>query len=125
MENLSAAKFMLVSYMCIVFIFILGFLLLHETVYFTDAFGAGMIIAFQIYNYYYPPGIQVNQEDNNEADRCNTVFQQPLHSVLKKGRRRAHLHHICFFILCCRYKGIHIYMHREFVRHVSLRFIPN
>ena len=66
MESLSAAKFMPVTYMCIVFIFILGFVLLHETVYFTDALGAGMIIAFQIYNYYYPPGRQINQENNNE-----------------------------------------------------------
>ena len=41
-------------------------MLLHETVYFTDALGAGMIIAFQIYNYYYPPGRQLNQENNSE-----------------------------------------------------------
>ncbi len=66
MESLSAAKFMPVTYMCIVFIFILGFVLLHETVYFTDALGAGMIIAFQIYNYYYPPGRQINQENSSE-----------------------------------------------------------
>ena len=66
MENLSAAKFMPVTYMCIVFIFILGFVLLHETVYFTDALGAGMIIAFQIYNYNNPPGRQINQENDND-----------------------------------------------------------
>ena len=75
MENLSAAKFMPVTYMCIVFIFILGFVLLHETVYFTDAFGAAMIIAFQIYNYYYPPGIQVNQEDNNEQEKESNIIK--------------------------------------------------
>ena len=73
MENLSAAKFMLVSYMCIVFIFILGFLLLHETVYFTDAFGAGMIIAFQIYNYYYPPGVQIKEDDKNNIKKESSI----------------------------------------------------
>ena len=75
MEKLSAAKFMPVTYMCIVWIFILGFVLLHETVYFTDALGAGMIIAFQIYNYYYPPGIQVNQEDNNEQEKESNIIK--------------------------------------------------
>jgi drug/metabolite transporter (DMT)-like permease len=73
MENLSAAKFMPVTYMCIVFIFILGFLLLHETVYFTDAFGAGMIIAFQIYNYYFPPGVQINEDDKNEINKESSI----------------------------------------------------
>ena len=66
LEYLSASKFMPVTYMCIVFIFILGFVLLRETVYFTDILGAGMIIGFQAYNYYYPPGrqIQENYEKN-------------------------------------------------------------
>ena len=73
MENLSAAKFMPVTYMCIVFIFILGFLLLHETVYFTDAFGAGMIIAFQIYNYYFPPGKEINEDDKNEIKKESSI----------------------------------------------------
>jgi hypothetical protein len=63
LENLSAAKFMPVTYMCIVFIFILGAILLHETVYFTDIVGAGLIIGFQAYNYYNPPGRQINQND--------------------------------------------------------------
>ena len=47
----------------------------NETVYFTDALGAGMIIAFQIYNYYYPPGIQVNQEDNNEQEKESNIIK--------------------------------------------------
>jgi len=75
MENLSAAKFMPVTYMCIVFIFILGFVLLHETVYFTDAFGAAMIIAFQIYNYYYPPGIKISEVEkkNNHIMKESSI----------------------------------------------------
>lgn len=74
LENLSAAKFMPVTYMCIVFIFILGFVLLHETVYFTDVVGAGMIIGFQAYNYYYPPGRQINlNEENKNKDNENDL----------------------------------------------------
>ena len=65
LEYLSASKFMPVTYMCIVFIFILGFVLLHETVYFTDILGAGMIIGFQAYNYYNPPGRQINENYEN------------------------------------------------------------
>ena len=69
LEYLSASKFMPITYMCIVFIFILGFVLLHETVYFTDVLGASMIIGFQAYNYYYPPGRQINQnEDINDIN---------------------------------------------------------
>lgn len=78
LENLSAAKFMPVTYMCIVFIFILGFVLLHETVYFTDVVGAGMIIGFQAYNYYYPPGRQVdlNEENKNKDNENNLVSKE-------------------------------------------------
>ena len=70
LDYLSASKFMPVTYMCIVFIFILGFLLLGETVYFTDILGASMIVAFQAYNYYYPPGRQINS-DNGEVNDKN------------------------------------------------------
>jgi len=79
MENLSAAKFMPVTYMCIVFIFILGFTLLHETVYFTDVLGAGMIIGFQWYNYYYPPGRQINENETDikeEKDLENLIRKE-------------------------------------------------
>ena len=74
MECLSASKFMPVTYMCIVFIFILGFVLLHETVYFTDALGAALIIGFQIYNYYFPPGRQIlNEEENNDINKESSI----------------------------------------------------
>ena len=68
LEFLSASKFMPVTYMCIVFIFILSSVLLNETVYITDVLGAGLIIVFQAYNYYFPPGrkIEENSEGKNE-----------------------------------------------------------
>jgi len=82
MENLSASKFMPITYMCIVFIFILGFVLLHETVYFTDVLGAGMIIGFQVYNYYYPPGRKVDENDFNNTNDNNTNIDKE--SSIKK-----------------------------------------
>ena len=74
LEGLSASKFMPVTYMCIVFIFILGFILLGETVYFTDVLGAGLIIGFQAYNYYYPPGRQINENE----DKINNDIENDL-----------------------------------------------
>ena len=86
MENLSAAKFMPVTYMCIVFIFILGFTLLHETVYFTDVLGAGMIIGFQFYNYYYPPGRQLNE--NEEVIKEENLKEKENYLIKKEASIR-------------------------------------
>ena len=74
MEKLSASKFMPCTYMCIVFIFILGFILLDETVYFTDALGAVIIIGFQGYNYYFPPGRKITEENHkNTIDKESSI----------------------------------------------------
>jgi len=74
LEFLSASKFMPVTYMCIVFIFILSALLLHETVYFTDVLGATLIIAFQTYNYYFPPGKLANQNQQEYIQQQQKEF---------------------------------------------------
>jgi drug/metabolite transporter (DMT)-like permease len=71
LEYLSSSKFMPITYMCIVFIFIFGFLLLGETVYFTDILGGGLIIGFQVYNYIYPPGKSIDEDDNNQQNEEN------------------------------------------------------
>ena len=64
-EYIAVSKFMPITYMNTIFVFILGFLLLHEKVFFTDIIGAGLIIGFQLYNFYYPPGKQVNSDEIN------------------------------------------------------------
>ena len=51
-----------ITYMCTVFVFILGTVLLHEKIFLTDILGAGLIIGYQLYNFFYPPGKQVNLE---------------------------------------------------------------
>ena len=71
LENLSINKFILFNNMSIGFNFIFGFVLLHESVYFTDIIGAGLIIGFHIYNLYYPRRLEpklfekIKQSKNN------------------------------------------------------------
>ena len=66
MEYMAVSKYMPLTYMCTVFIFILGFILLGEMIYLTDILGAGLIISFQIYNLYYPPGRMINTDDKKK-----------------------------------------------------------
>ena len=67
MEYMAVSKFMTITYMCTVFVFILGFTLLGENIFITDILGAGLIISFQLYNIYYPPGRQIKENNiNNE-----------------------------------------------------------
>ena len=72
-EFIAVSKFMPITYMNTVFVFILGFILLHEKVFLSDIFGAGLIIGFQLYNFYYPPGRQINLDkiENNKISSIN------------------------------------------------------
>ena len=55
LNNLPDTKTKFISYLYILFIFILSFILLKEKIFISDPFGAGLIIGFQLYNEYYPP----------------------------------------------------------------------
>ena len=64
-------KFIPMNYLRIVFIFIFGFIILGEKVFFIDFIGSALIIGFQVYNVYYPvkkPKEEGKNEiiDNNE-----------------------------------------------------------
>ena len=65
LEIIAISKFMPITYMNTVFVFILGFILLHEKIFVSDLIGAGLIIGFQLYNYYNPPGRVINIEEIN------------------------------------------------------------
>ena len=65
LDYISMSKFLPITYMNTVFIFILGYLLLNENVYITDIIGSIMIMGFQIYNVLVPVGIQPKIEKNN------------------------------------------------------------
>ena len=47
-------KYMPITYLNIVFIFIFGFLFFGEKIYITDIIGSLMILGFQIYNVIFP-----------------------------------------------------------------------
>ena len=76
MEYMAVSKFMPITYMCTVFVFILGFILLGERIYITDILGAGLIIFFQLYNFYYPPGRQINENNIDEKDKVSSIQKQ-------------------------------------------------
>ena len=52
--NMPISKYLPISYLNIVFIFIFGFLFFNEGVYIGDLIGSSMIIGFQLYNLYIP-----------------------------------------------------------------------
>ena len=76
MEYMAVSKFMSITYMCTVFVFILGFVLLGENIYITDIIGAGLIISFQLYNVYYPPGRQIKENNIDEKDKISSINKQ-------------------------------------------------
>ena len=76
MEYMAVSKFMTITYMCTVFVFILGFTLLGEKIFITDILGAGLIISFQLYNIYYPPGRQIKENNIEEKDKLFSINKQ-------------------------------------------------
>lgn len=54
LKNITINKLTPLNYLSIVFVFILGYILLGEKVYFTDLLGSIIIIGFQLYNIYVP-----------------------------------------------------------------------
>lgn len=73
LENISMSKFLPMTYMNTVFIFIMGFIFLHENVYFTDILGSLLIMGFQIYNVLIPCGKVVDPNKINNANHNNHV----------------------------------------------------
>ena len=60
-------KFTPMNYLKIVFIFIFGFVILGEKVFFTDIIGSALIVGFQVYNVFYPvKSTKRNREIKNE-----------------------------------------------------------
>ena len=73
LEYMSITKFMPITYMCTVFVFILGFTLLGENIFLTDIIGAGLIIFFQLYNFYYPPSRQISENGFEENEKISSI----------------------------------------------------
>ena len=54
MNNLAISKYLPLTYFATVFIFVLGWVVLGERVYFTDILGSLLIVGFQLYNAWFP-----------------------------------------------------------------------
>jgi len=63
MGNIAISKYLPLTYFATVFIFILGWIVLGERVYFTDIVGSLLIVGFQIYNAWFPV-IKINKDNN-------------------------------------------------------------
>jgi len=57
-------KFIPMTYLKVVFIFIFGFVILGEHVFFTDIIGSALIVGFQVYNVCYPAKIDIKEKNN-------------------------------------------------------------
>jgi len=66
-KYIAISKFQPITYLCIVFTFILSAILLGEPVYFSDLIGTSIIIGFQYYNFKYPVGkaAELPEKENN------------------------------------------------------------
>lgn len=61
---IDISKFLPVTYLVVVFTFILSVIILEEPIFFTDIVGACLIIGFQFYNLTYPPKKGEENENN-------------------------------------------------------------
>ena len=71
---IDISKFLPVTYLVVVFTFILSVVILREPLFFTDVFGACIIIGFQFYNLTYPP--KVKKENNENEDYKNKFLEK-------------------------------------------------
>ena len=68
-------KFIPMNYLRVVFIFIFGFIILGEKVFFTDIVGSALIVGFQVYNVCYPvKKIKQHNENNDITNNLKTNF---------------------------------------------------
>ena len=66
-------KFIPMNYLRVVFIFIFGFIILGEHVFFTDIIGSALIVGFQVYNVCYPVK-KIIKEQNNDNNNIKENF---------------------------------------------------
>lgn len=68
LRNIAISKFQPITYLGIVFTFILSAIILGEPIFFTDLIGAVIIIGFQYYNFQYPPGRIINEANIKQSN---------------------------------------------------------
>ena len=68
LKYIAISKFQPITYLCIVFTFIISAILLGEPVYFSDLIGALIIIGFQYYNFINPPGRVISELPDKKSN---------------------------------------------------------
>ena len=69
LKYIALSKYQPITYLALVFTFIIAGVILGEAIYFTDILGALFIVGFQFYNMKFPPQVQrhvdINKDNNN------------------------------------------------------------
>ena len=68
LRYIAISKFQPITYLTIVFTFIISAIFLGEPVYFSDLIGALIIIGFQYYNFTNPPGKNISELSEKESN---------------------------------------------------------
>ena len=68
-KYIAISKFIPVTYLVVVFTFLLSIIVLREPLFFTDVLGAVLIIGFQFYNVTYPVGKNENNNNVNYKEK--------------------------------------------------------
>ena len=68
LRYIAISKFQPITYLCIVFTFIISAIFLGEPVFFSDLIGTSIIIGFQYYNFVYPPGKKISEIPEKESN---------------------------------------------------------
>ena len=78
-------KFIPMTYLRVVFIFVFSFILLGEKIYFTDVVGSALIIGFQVYNVCYPIHQAKHKNDNSEISLPDNKDNIKVNFIKKMG----------------------------------------
>ena len=68
LRYIAISKFQPITYLTIVFTFIISAIFLGEPVYFSDLIGTLIIIGFQYYNFTNPPGKNISEIPEKESN---------------------------------------------------------
>jgi drug/metabolite transporter (DMT)-like permease len=86
-KYIAISKYIPVTYLNIVFTFLLSIFVLGEPLFFTDLLGATLIIGFQFWNISYPPGRSVDVHNENHKEKfMNNMNKEEKEEVIEVDR---------------------------------------
>ena len=75
LKYIALSKYQPITYLSLVFTFIIAGVILGEAIYITDIFGALFIVGFQFYNIKFPPQVKHHNDGNKEIN--NIIIETP------------------------------------------------